>query len=1075
MFHRNLQNRVTILSTPTPMTACSATVTLTPGVPYHGDTSSALNTFQEKDYPDPVWIDQGWGEYGPDVVHQVTVAGGCDLRIHVEPDPVLNPDLDVFLLDTGTCDTGNMILAGEDTIIYPGCPAGTYYIIVDGKYADSMGSYTLTAACSTGLLLVDDDGSSDTTQCFPSLPCDDVGPLYETALTNAGISYTTWDTTLYGPPDSATLNNSADVVWVTGESYGDSPTNTNERIRNAGFENGYDAASVWLWQQSLGTSDVIYSNATYAHTGSWYAYFGGLTNYSDNLYQDVYIPADATTANLTFWLWIATTETSPWQYDSLTLKIQDTQGNDLETLATYYDEDYTSGYVSHPTAGESFSLLGYAGQTIRIYFESDNDGSYNTRFRVDDISLKTYGRVPEVLSVEEQSRIRTFLDLGGHMLLTGQDILWDVTQAESVGEHLRLPDGSLMNDYFQVSEVYNDVWTSSPSPLRIWGIPGSPISDEFGCDAAVYYFDIDNTPFTYKADALITRYGDPVYYTAQAPSDPDATRKAVGLRYESPLIMIDSIGLVGLDDYKALFLAFNPESDATASRLQTLVANTKAWFDRSDETLCDIPYDSSAVFDDSVSGDGNGIPDPGETFDVILTVYNDDTVAQTFYVYYGLRDPYLTVNSDRWVCLGSIAASGSADATFSMTLSGSAPTGYRLSFEFNLAVGSTAEFCWLDAYGSFAGFADFMLVKDEGEAPNTTGVDVYTSLLDSLGFTYALWDTSMFAAPTYASYGLPNDWMAFYPMIIWFTGKDDIYTLTPNPWDAYLGINPEAEIATYLDSSIIDFNDPGRLILSTQDYFMDRYGPGNISVPSGDFAFTHLGVERVYQDFLKDASGTLYGFGGTYSSEELTMGITNYGPDGITFPNYADRLEMLNSNPYFQRLWAYALEPIQILAGTSLTHYSQPYRVAFMPFAFENVQDAFTPSTKLRFLDRLIGQMFWSDPNPVDNSAPPWGHAPITGTQPTLYVNKLGEDFLMNWTDAGASPTNCNGETAYTHYKVVGQLNNPDFTVFQVPALYETPLLEAPADHKVDPGEIFYYRVFAVDSAESPIIETGCP
>ena len=54
----------------------------------------------------------------------------------------------------------------------------------------------------------------------------------------------------------------------------------------------------------------------------------------------------------------------------------------LATLATYSNLNKNTGY-----AQKSFNLIGYKGQTIRVYLLGKEDSSLQTSFVVDDFAL----------------------------------------------------------------------------------------------------------------------------------------------------------------------------------------------------------------------------------------------------------------------------------------------------------------------------------------------------------------------------------------------------------------------------------------------------------------------------------------------------------------------------------------------------------------------------------------------------------------------------------------------------------------------------------------------------------------
>ena len=152
-----------------------------------------------------------------------------------------------------------------------------------------------------------------------------------------------------------------------------------ERMLNGGFESGRTN-----WTSSNG---VVTKNNTYpARTGSWKAWLNG--NGSANtefLYQSVAIPSTATSATLSFWLRVASDETTTTAaYDTLKIQVRNGSNAVLTTLATYSNLNKGSSYVQR-----TFDVSAYKGQTIRIYFEGIEGTQVATSFLVDDVSLTT--------------------------------------------------------------------------------------------------------------------------------------------------------------------------------------------------------------------------------------------------------------------------------------------------------------------------------------------------------------------------------------------------------------------------------------------------------------------------------------------------------------------------------------------------------------------------------------------------------------------------------------------------------------------------------------------------------------
>ncbi len=159
------------------------------------------------------------------------------------------------------------------------------------------------------------------------------------------------------------------------------PTPTGSQLLgNPGFENGSVNPAPWI------ASAGVISNATgeATHGGTWKAWMDGYgKTHTDTLYQSVAIPASVTTATLTFYLHIDTSETTKTSaYDKLTVQVRSSSGTVLKTLAAYSNLNAATGY-----ALQTFDLSAYKGQTVQVYLTATEDSSLQTSFVVDDFAL----------------------------------------------------------------------------------------------------------------------------------------------------------------------------------------------------------------------------------------------------------------------------------------------------------------------------------------------------------------------------------------------------------------------------------------------------------------------------------------------------------------------------------------------------------------------------------------------------------------------------------------------------------------------------------------------------------------
>ncbi|MGE0404754.1 MAG: NEW3 domain-containing protein [Candidatus Korobacteraceae bacterium] len=150
-------------------------------------------------------------------------------------------------------------------------------------------------------------------------------------------------------------------------------------LGNPGFESG--AANPAPWATTSGVID----NSSYqlARSGLWKAWFNGYgRSRTDGAYQRVSIPGTASSATLSFWLRITTSEPATAAYDMFQVQVRDANGYWLATLATYSNQNATSAYVLR-----SFNLTPWKGRTVMIYFVGVENSSRATSFVVDDTAI----------------------------------------------------------------------------------------------------------------------------------------------------------------------------------------------------------------------------------------------------------------------------------------------------------------------------------------------------------------------------------------------------------------------------------------------------------------------------------------------------------------------------------------------------------------------------------------------------------------------------------------------------------------------------------------------------------------
>src|SRR5262249_44260318 len=109
---------------------------------------------------------------------------------------------------------------------------------------------------------------------------------------------------------------------------------------------------------------------------------------SDFCYQDITIPAGTTSALLSFYYNILSEDDPFTPFDHFSATIRTTGNGILATVLNKSNTDQDGGPGTAFYHQQTFDLVAYAGQTVRIYFSSANDDSFVTDFSIDDVSVQ---------------------------------------------------------------------------------------------------------------------------------------------------------------------------------------------------------------------------------------------------------------------------------------------------------------------------------------------------------------------------------------------------------------------------------------------------------------------------------------------------------------------------------------------------------------------------------------------------------------------------------------------------------------------------------------------------------------
>lgn len=166
-----------------------------------------------------------------------------------------------------------------------------------------------------------------------------------------------------------------------------------ELIVNGNFSNNWGS-----WPATSNSNlTAQYAGGTYCPQsfGNPYVYFGDMNEVSgvddmiEGMYQQVSLPANASSINLSFKMSINTLEDNATPYDFFKVNLLTSGGAFITTL---WNIDNSYGYYQIPGCSPWFTITSsipstYFGQTLRLSFEATTDGVLPTIFRIDDISL----------------------------------------------------------------------------------------------------------------------------------------------------------------------------------------------------------------------------------------------------------------------------------------------------------------------------------------------------------------------------------------------------------------------------------------------------------------------------------------------------------------------------------------------------------------------------------------------------------------------------------------------------------------------------------------------------------------
>lgn len=178
------------------------------------------------------------------------------------------------------------------------------------------------------------------------------------------------------PTSTATVTSTATATPTNPPTATSTPPQGSNLVQNSGFE---ASSNTWVYRGAIHP----HRSTTKAHSGSYSLKLGSNSGQQGDstAYQLVTIPGGAKSANLTFYYWPASNDSSTYAWQEA--DIVNSSGTIIQQLFRNTTNDRSWIQMN-------FDLSSYGGQTIGIQFldhENSNGGAYYNYMYVDDVSL----------------------------------------------------------------------------------------------------------------------------------------------------------------------------------------------------------------------------------------------------------------------------------------------------------------------------------------------------------------------------------------------------------------------------------------------------------------------------------------------------------------------------------------------------------------------------------------------------------------------------------------------------------------------------------------------------------------
>ena len=336
-------------------------------------------------------------------------------------------------------------------------------------------------------------------------------------------------------------------------------------------------------------------------------------------------------------------------------------------------------------------------------------------------------------------------------------------------------------------------------------------------------------------------------------------------------------------------------------------------------------------FDDEQTGNGNDTLELGETIEFFFEIENEWLDAENVTVTLTPLDERIqpvvgSVAIELMEGLGAISTNDDQPLSFHIP---DDMDSIRVKFQLTLDPSGPGETAMFEVEANIGG-TKVLIVADDGGDLWGQYADFYTDALDSLSYTYEVWDKE--------DLGSPGMWQLTYPMIIWFTGDSSAASFSSADVEFLSG---------YLDLG-------GGLFLTGQDVaqHLSVVGPAFLS------EYVHCsygGSFSTMQTFVRGVEESVIG------GDTLDLIIRNLdGADNQTSPDY---VFAQNEDEISMKYDDGSTAALEIDADT--------YRVVLFGFGFEAISSSYTNfgyETRSDVMTRVVG--FLNGRQPTSNRPP---------------------------------------------------------------------------------------------------------